>query len=113
ALNSVWRVFIVLQSRLQLQIHQRQSKIATPINGLSAANQKEMFQSEFSGVGFLFTTFSQAFEKRHFRKFEIFLLMRGRSTYDYCSVIDISLRRRLECNLREKQASRQSSQSAL
>jgi len=27
---------------------------ATPINGLITANQKEMFQSEFSGVGFLF-----------------------------------------------------------
>src|SRR5882762_11396408 len=54
ALNSGCRVFIALQSRLQVQIHQSQSKIATPINGLSTANQKEMFQSEFSGVGFLF-----------------------------------------------------------
>jgi hypothetical protein len=42
--------------------------IATPINGLSTANQKEMFQSEFSGVGFLFITLSQAFEDRHFTK---------------------------------------------
>ena len=73
ALNCGWRVFTVLQSRLQLQIHQRQSKIATPINGLSAANQKEMFQPEFSGVGFLFTLFSQAFEERYFRNLEIFL----------------------------------------
>src|SRR4029077_13618908 len=40
--------------------------IATPINGLSTANQKEMFQSEFSGVGFLFMSFSQAFKDRHF-----------------------------------------------
>ena len=53
---------------------------ATPINGLSTANQKEMFQSEFSGVGFLFMPLSQAFEDRHFRKFEIFLPMLGRST---------------------------------
>jgi hypothetical protein len=44
--------------------------IATPINGLSTANQKEMFQSEFSGVGFLFITLSQAFEDRHFTKRE-------------------------------------------
>jgi hypothetical protein len=73
ALNCGWRVFIVLQSRLQLQIHQRQSKIATPINGLSTANQKEMFQSDFSGVGFLFMSFSQAFEDQHFRKFRVFL----------------------------------------
>jgi hypothetical protein len=43
---------------------------ATPINGLSTANQKEMFQSEFSGVGFLFITLSQAFEDRHFTKRE-------------------------------------------
>src|SRR6266516_7314866 len=53
---------------------------ATPINGLSTANQKEMFQSEFSGVGFLFMPLSQAFEDRHFTKFEIFLPMLGRST---------------------------------
>ena len=50
---------------------------ATPINGLSTANQKEMFQSGFSGVGFLFMALSQAFEDRHFRKFEIFLRMLG------------------------------------
>jgi hypothetical protein len=41
---------------------------ATPINGLSTANQKEMFQSEFSGVGFLFITLSQVFEDQHFTK---------------------------------------------
>jgi hypothetical protein len=44
---------------------------ATPINGLSTANQKEMFQSEFSGVGFLFMPLSQAFEDRHFTKREL------------------------------------------
>ena len=44
---------------------------ATPINGLITANQKEMFQPEFSGVGFLFMPLSQAFEDRHFSKFEI------------------------------------------
>src|SRR5258705_9332106 len=54
--------------------------IATTINGHSTTNQKEMFQSEFLGVGFLFMHFSQAFEDRHFRKFEIFLLMLGCST---------------------------------
>ena len=51
--------------------------IATTINGHSTTNQKEILQSEFLGVGFLFTHFSQAFEDRHFRKFEIFLLMLG------------------------------------
>jgi hypothetical protein len=51
--------------------------IATTINGQRTTNQKEMFQSEFLGVGFLFMSFSQAFEDRHFRKFEIFLLMVG------------------------------------
>src|SRR4029077_13717544 len=30
---------------------------ATPINGLRTANQKEMFQSDFSGVGFFFMLF--------------------------------------------------------
>jgi hypothetical protein len=44
--------------------------IATPINGLSTANQKEMFQSELSEVGFLFMQLSQAFEDRHFTKRE-------------------------------------------
>jgi len=43
---------------------------ATPINGLRTANQKEMFQSEFSGVGFFFMPLSQAFEDRHFTKRE-------------------------------------------
>ena len=41
---------------------------ATPINGLRTANQKEMFQSEFSGVGFLFMLLSQAFKDRDFRQ---------------------------------------------
>src|SRR6266853_5101233 len=53
---------------------------ATPINGLSTANQKEMFQSEFSGVGFLFMPLSQAFEDRRCKKFEIFLPRLVRST---------------------------------
>ncbi len=51
--------------------------IATTINGHSTTNQKEIFESEFLGVGFLFMLFSQAFEDRHFRKFEIFLPMLG------------------------------------
>src|SRR5580765_4920383 len=33
--------------------------IATTINGHSTRNQKEIFQSEFLGVGFLFMHFSQ------------------------------------------------------
>jgi hypothetical protein len=51
--------------------------IATTINGHSATIQKEIVQSEFLGVGFLFMLFSQAFEDGHFRKFEIFLPMPG------------------------------------
>src|SRR5262249_51049708 len=75
ALNCGWRVFIVLQSRLKLQIHQSKRKNATSINGLSTANQKAMFQSEFSGVGLLFMLFSQASEDRHFRKCEVSFAM--------------------------------------
>src|SRR4029077_2553632 len=44
------------------------ARIATTINGHSATTQKKMFQSEFSGVGFLFMYSSQAFEDRHFTK---------------------------------------------
>jgi len=44
--------------------------MATPINGLSTANQKGMFQSEFPRVGFLFIPLSQAFKDRHFTKRE-------------------------------------------
>jgi hypothetical protein len=54
--------------------------IATTINGHSTTNQKEMFQSEFLGVGFLFMHFSQAFEDRHFRKREISCAIVGRGT---------------------------------
>jgi hypothetical protein len=43
--------------------------IARTISGHSATNQKEIFQSEFLGVGFLFMSFYQAFKDRHFRKF--------------------------------------------
>ena len=49
--------------------------IATTINGHSTTNQKEIFQFEFLGVAFLFMNFSQAFKDRHFRKFEIFVLI--------------------------------------
>src|SRR6266550_4573047 len=52
---------------------------ATTINGHSTTNQKEMFQSEFLGVGFLFMHFSQAFEDRHFRNREIRFGMLWRS----------------------------------
>ena len=44
---------------------------ATPMKGLSAANQKERFQSGFSGVEFLFMNSSQAFKHRHFTKREM------------------------------------------
>jgi hypothetical protein len=53
--------------------------IATTINGQSTRSQKEAFQSNFSGVRFLFTLFSQAFGKRHFRKREIILECFGRT----------------------------------
>jgi hypothetical protein len=42
--------------------------IATPIKGLSTANQKETFHSGFSGFEFLFMLFSQAPEGRNFTK---------------------------------------------
>jgi hypothetical protein len=45
--------------------------IATTISGHSTTNQKEILQSEFLGVGFLFMYSSQAFEDRHFRKREL------------------------------------------
>jgi hypothetical protein len=49
--------------------------IATPIDGLSTANQKEMFQSEFSGIGFLFMLIPQAAQHRYFTKREISFCM--------------------------------------
>jgi len=49
--------------------------IATQINGHSTGIQKEAFHSNFSGAGFLFMSFSQAFEDRHFIKREISLVM--------------------------------------
>jgi len=52
---------------------------ATPINGLRTANQKEMFQSDFSGVGFFFMLFFQAPEGRNFRKREMRFGMLWRS----------------------------------
>ena len=51
--------------------------IATTINGHSTTNQKEIFHSEFLGVGFLFMLLSQAFEDRHFRKGEISFAILG------------------------------------
>src|SRR5580765_3046329 len=41
---------------------------ATPINGLRTANQKEMFQSEFSGVGFLFMPLFSSVRRPTFQK---------------------------------------------
>src|SRR5258705_9972148 len=51
--------------------------IATTINGHSTTNQKEIFQSEFLGVRFLFMLLSQAFEDRHFRKRQISFAILG------------------------------------
>jgi hypothetical protein len=45
---------------------------ATPIKGLSTANQKEIFQPESLLLGFLFMIFSQAFKGGHFTKPEMF-----------------------------------------
>jgi len=41
---------------------------ATPIKGLSTANQKETFHADFSGGEFLFMLFLQAPESRNFTK---------------------------------------------
>jgi hypothetical protein len=59
---------------------------ATPINGLSTANQKEMFQSEFSGVGFRFTSFSQAFKGGHFTKPEMFSANALGAVHNCCAI---------------------------
>jgi len=63
-LPSVHRVLIKAGARNPI------ATIATTINGHSTTNQKEILQSEFLGVGFLFMHFSQAFEDRHFTKRE-------------------------------------------
>jgi hypothetical protein len=47
--------------------------IATPIKGLSTANQKETFQPESLVLRFLFMLFSEGFADRHFRKRELCL----------------------------------------
>ena len=62
-LNSGCRVFIVLQSRAAAA-----NPSATPINGLSTANQKEILQSEFSGVGFLFMPLFSSVRRPGFQK---------------------------------------------
>jgi hypothetical protein len=54
--------------------------IATQISGHNTATQKEIFQSEFSGVEFLFMVFSQAPEARNFTKREASCAMLSRST---------------------------------
>jgi hypothetical protein len=61
-LPSIHRVLIKAGAR---------NPIATAINGHSTTNQKEILQSEFLGVGFLFMYSSQAFEDRHFTKHEL------------------------------------------
>jgi hypothetical protein len=48
---------------------------ATPISGLSTPDQKEMFQSGFSGVEFVFMLFPQAGQHRYFTKREISSVM--------------------------------------
>ena len=63
-LPSVHRVLIKAGARNPI------ATIATTINGHSTTNQKEILQSEFLGLGFLFMHFSQAFEDRHFTKRE-------------------------------------------
>jgi hypothetical protein len=50
---------------------------ATPINGLSTANQKETFQPEFSGVGFLFIPLFSSVRRPTFQKGLKFFLPRS------------------------------------
>jgi hypothetical protein len=50
---------------------------AMPKKGLSAANQEEMFQSEFSGVGFLFMPLFSSVRRPTFQK-----ISRNRRTAD-------------------------------
>jgi len=56
--------------------------IATTINGHSTTTQKEILQSEFLGVGFLFMHFSQAFKDRHFTKHELLSGCLARRTWE-------------------------------
>src|SRR4029077_7032962 len=42
--------------------------IATPIKGLSTANQKQTFQADFSGVGFLFMSLFSSIRRSAFQK---------------------------------------------
>jgi hypothetical protein len=61
---------------------------ATPINGLSTANQKEIFQPESLVLGFLFMLIPQAAQPRYFTKPEISFCMRERihsTTVPQCS----------------------------
>src|SRR5215813_12888586 len=68
ALNSGSRVFIVLQSRLRLQIRApRQSTGSVPQTRKKGSNLSFQ-ESDFSSCHF-----SQAFEDRHFKKFGVFL----------------------------------------
>jgi hypothetical protein len=64
-----------------------------------------------SRVGFLFTSFSQAFKGGHFTKPEMFSANALGAVHNCCA-IDARLRLRLYCSLSEKQA-RRSSQSTL
>ena len=65
----------------------------------------------FSGVGFLFTSFSQAFIGGHLTKSEMFSANALGALHNCCA-IDARLRLRLYCSLRENQT-RRSSQSKL
>jgi hypothetical protein len=85
--------------------------IATRINGQSATTQKEILQYGFSGIGFLFTSFSQAFIGGHLTKSEMFSANALGALHNCCA-IDARLRLRLYCSLRENQT-RRSSQSKL
>ena len=65
----------------------------------------------FSGIGFLFTSFSQAFKGGHFTKPEMFSANALGAVHNCCA-IDARLRLRLYCGLSEKR-SRRRSQSTL
>jgi hypothetical protein len=106
ALNSGCRVFIVLQSRLRLRIQSpRQS------TGSGPQTRKKCSNLSFQESDFSSCHFSQAFEDRHFREFEISANAWGVVRL-LLGAIHARLRLRLYCSLSEEQA-RRSSQSTL
>jgi len=83
--------------------------MARQINGHSAMSQKQMFESEFLGLGFFFMLFSQAFEERHFEKIEHFSV----NAWDVVQLLLGAIPCPLETTPSSKKQARRSSQSTV